>query len=806
MKHDLRLAFRGLVRSPGYAAAAIVILSLGIGGATAVFSVLHAILIQPLPYAEPARLAILWTVNAQQNLPDGTSPLNLQDWRARNRSFTDLTAYIRPNFTTSTVMGDDRPERVHIGRVTWNFFDVIEVAPLIGRTFSRDDLDAGTNTAIISTVYAEQRFDSRDTALGRSLVIAGVPHEIIGVMPASVALPYPTTMVWTLYDDRTSGLADNMRGADFLVVLGRLRDGISLDEARRDIASIAEALATEYPATNASLGVSVHSLLSEITGKRLPQVLWMTFAAAVLVLLIAATNVTHLTLARGSQRRRELAIRSALGAGRGRLVQQLVIESLALAAIACAVGILLAHAAMRILVVAAPSDVPRLSDMHLVAPVLLLAIGLSLIAGPIMGLIPALVSSRTDPADALREGARGTSAAQQRIRRLFVIGEVAIAVVLLAEGGLLVRSVRNIWALDPGFDAQSVMVAQIDISGEDYPEPAQRLQFFRTVLERVRALPEAERAGYITDFFIQRFPDMRITVEGRPSPAPDEPQPRLTTDLVFPGFFDAIGAPLLAGRDFQWSDVNDEAPTLALINRAMADAFWPGESPVGKRYGPADMDDESDWTTVIGVVPNLRRSDLEETPYPQAFLVTRLQTLTNIDLAVYSDRNTAATMGAVRRVLQEIDPNVPLSNVVNAWDRLGTTVGQRQMQTWLLGLFSGLATLIAAIGLYALVQEFVVARRREIGIRVALGATTGQVYRLVMREGLVLALIGLTLGLVGSLAAARITQSMFYDVSAIDPLTLATAGVVLLSVAGLASLLPARHAGRVHPVATLTVD
>lgn len=804
MVRDLLVALRSLARSPGYAGAAIGILSLGIGGTTAVFSVLNAILVRPLPYAEPDDLAILWTVNTQQGLPDGTSPLNLQDWRERNRSFTDLAAYVRPQFTTQTVTGFERPERVHVGAVTWNLFDLLGADPVIGRGFTAEDLDAGTQTALVSASYAEQRFGGGEEAIGGSLYLDGEVHQVIGVMPSSVALPYPVTAIWTLVDVRTGDAVPQMRAGDFLVVLGRLRDGTTVDDARRDMTSVAETLAAEYPATNASLGVSVHSLLTEITGERLPRVLWMVFAAAVLVLLIAATNVAHLTLARGAQRRRELAIRSALGAGRGRLVHQLVVESLTLALIACGAGVLLAQAAVRALVTVVPADIPRIAEAQLDLPVLLLALLLTLVVGPVIGLIPALASSRTDPADALREGNRGTSATQRRMRRVFVVGEVAIAVVLLAEAGLLVRSVRNIWTLEPGFDAQSIVVAQIDIDSRDFPEPAQRLQFFQRVLENVQALPEVERASYITDFFIQRFPDMRIAVEGKPRPAPDEPQPRLMTDWVFPGFFDAIGAPLLAGRDLRLTDVGEDAPQVALINRAMAETFWPGESPIGKRY-TASVEGEA-WTTVVGVVPNLRRSDLEEAPYPQAFLVDRIPRLTSVDLAVYTTRNTATIIAPLRRVLQDINPNVPLSNVKNAWEHLGATVGQRQMQMWLLGLFSGIATLIAAIGLYALVQEFVVARRREIGIRVALGATVGQIYRLVLREGMILAGTGLLLGMGGALAAARITQSMLFDVPPTDLVTLTGVGVVLLTVAGVASVLPAWQASRVPPAETLIAE
>lgn len=802
---DMRVALRGLRRSPGYAVAAAGILTLGIGGTTAVFSVLNAILIQPLPYEAPDQLAILWTVNTQQNLPDGTSEPNLKDWRDRTRAFAELTAYYRPQFTDATVTGIDRPERIHVAPVVWNFFSVLGVGPLAGRSFTRDDLEADLQLVVIGDAYAQQRFGGRAASLGQALVIDGQRYEVIGVMPASLELPYASTVAWTLHDDRIADLPPQARNWDALVVLGRLRDGVGIDDAQRDMTAIAAQLAEEYPASNANLGVDVRSLLAEITGERLPQVLWMVFGAAVLVLMIAATNVAHLTLARGAQRRRELAIRCALGAGRGRLVRQLVVESTALGLVAGAGGIAIGAVMIRGLVALAPADAPRLDQVQLDPVVLAIALACAVAVGPLFGLIPALAAARADPADALREGVRGTSGAQRRLRRALVVGEVAMAVVLLAEGGLLIRSVRNIWSIDPGFDAHSVLVAQIDINRIDYPEPPQRSQFFQQVLERVRALPGVEDAGFVTDFFIHRFPDQRIAVEGEPRPEPSDPQPRLSTDWVLPGFFDAIGVPLLAGRDVTLAEADTAAPSVAVINEAMADAFWPGESPIGKRYTPARAV-QPRWTTVVGVVPNLRRSDLEETPFPHAFIVRNISRFESMDLAVRATRDPLTMVEPVRRAVQEIAPNVPLSKIANAWERLDDTVAARRMQTWLLGLFSGLATLIAAIGLYALLQDFVVARRREIGIRLALGANPSRVRRLVLQEGVKLAATGLAIGVLGALAASRVTASMLFDVQPSDPVTLSAVGVTLLAIAALASWIPARYATHVPPVETLASE
>ena len=380
-----------------------------------------------------------------------------------------------------------------------------------------------------------------------------------------------------------------------------------------------------------------------------------------------------------------------------------------------------------------------------------------------------------------------------------------MAVVLLAEGGLLIRSVRNVWSLDPGFDAESVLIAQIDINRVDYPEPPQRLQFFQRVLERIRGLPGVEGAGLVTDFFIHRFPDQRIALEGKPRPGPHDPQPRLSTDWVLPGFFDAIGVSILAGRDVALADAADDGGSVAVINQAMADAFWPGESPIGKRYTAARVLAPS-WTTVVGVVPNLRRSDLEEAPFPHAFTIPDTWFIVSMDLAVRTTRDPSTMVEPVRRAVQEIAPNVPLSNVTNAWGRLDSTVATRRMQTWLLGLFSALAMLIAAIGLYALLQDFVVARRREIGIRIALGANPGKVRGLVLQEGVKLAAVGLAVGVLGAIAAAGVTASMLYEVRPSDPVTLSAVGVMLLAVAVLASWIPARYATHVPPVETLTSE
>lgn len=803
-RNDVRSALRGFRRSPGFTTAALLILLLGIGGSTSVFTLVNAVLLRPLPYDRPDQLAVMWSTNTRQGLPDGSSALNARDWLDRSQALVDLALFVRPEFTTATVQGLNEPARVHVGVVTWNLFDLLGVRPIVGRTFLEQDVGQNQRLVVISEAYWSARYGRDPGIVGRTIQVDGEEYRIIGVVSSDVRVPRPTTMIWILHDPFAPGPMSTSRRNDAYVVLGRLAPGTTVDDAQRELDAIAASLADDFPETNRDLGVSVRSLQAEVVGDRLPQVLWMLLGAVVLVLLVAASNVAHLSMARGAQRHREFAIRAALGANRLQMIRLQVIESVILAVVAGLGGIVVGNLALDGLLALVPGQLPRAEGIGLDGSVVLVAVAAVAVAGPVFGFIPAVLQTRLPPAEALRTGGRWTAGAvgRSKFRRGLVVAEVAMAVILLAQAGLFLRSVRAIQAIDPGFDPEAFLVAQVDVdfSGRDRETlPALYGEF----VEAVEALPGVRGVGVMDDFFIRRFPDMRIRVEGAPPPAPDEPAPRLTSDLVYPGSFGALGLGVLEGRDLSMSDIpvpGTGGPRSYVINRAMAETFWPGESAVGKRFSWGDSEN---LMTVVGVVRNLRRGRLEEEPYPQAF---GAGVTWGMDLLVRTDGNPLPLAESVRRAVREVDAGTPVSGVGTAWTHFGETMGERRIQTWLLGLFSGLATLIAAVGLYALLHDAVMNRRREIGIRVALGADPAAVRALVIREGLGLSTVGLVLGLAGAVAASAFTRAMLYGITSLDPVTLAGVSALLLGVAAAASWIPAGRATRVQPIETLGTE
>jgi predicted permease len=791
IRQDIRFAIRSLRRSPGFTISVLSVLALAIGGTTAVFSVLNGILLRPLPYAEPDRLGIAWTVNTRQDLPDGTSQWNARDWLERSQTLEDLTLYARPDFTTGTVTNFGAPERVHIGLVTENFFRVLGVDPILGRTFSPDDLAGDMRLVVLNESYWHQKFAGSPDALGSTIDVFGDPRRVVGVVPSDVRIPTAETMIWALTDPYAAEPGPTSRRGDAFVVLARLREGGTIAQAQTELSSIASQLGEEYPETNRDLGVRIRPLLSEITGERLPFVLWSIFGAALLVLLVAATNVAHLMLARGARRNRELAIRTALGASRARVVRQLFVEMGVLGAIATVSGMTLGAIVMQLFVGLLPAEMPRLDQVRLDGLVLTIAIAMTLLVAPLFALLPSIAVSRQDPADVLRTGGRGVSARHRVLRRLLVTGEVAMAVLLLAHAGLLVRSVQAVLNNDPGFDAESVVIAQVDLERDSYPTRTDIASFIGSVTSRIKALQYVEGVGVITDFFIRRFPDVRITVSGA-QPLDQGDLPRLTGDLVYPGFFAALGIPILAGRDFNETDVSPDGDIRSVvINRSAAEAFWPGRSPIGERLWWSDQPRDLPGIEVIGVVGDIRRGALEDESYPNLFMpgVTW-----NMDLAIRTAGDPIQIAAAVRNTVREVDQDVPVSRVATARDRFGESMTERRVQSWLLGAFSALALLMAAIGLSGLLDDAVVARRREIGIRIALGATPSKVRGLILREGVVLVGTGLMMGLAGAVAISRITRTFLYGIAPWDPATLVIVILGLLSVAMIASWLPAQRA------------
>jgi predicted permease len=812
LRQDLRYAWRSLVKSPGFAMVVVLTLAVGIGANTAIFSVLHAVVLRDLPYRDADRLALLWTMNLRQNLRDGSSYLNFRDWKEMSHAFEDMAVYRRPNLTRATLTGVREPERIHVALVGPGFFRVLGAPPFLGRTLDAADVDGGHRAIVISHSLWRQRFAGDPGVIGRSIQIDGDGAQVIGVMDADFTFPSADVQVWSpisvlpmwqrIQHDPAS------RGGDPLLVIGRLHPSATMDSARAELTAIAAHLRAAYPASNGGLGIAIEPLVDHVLGARTGESLWMLLGAVGLVLLISCANVANLALARGAARRHEVSLRIALGASRLRLVRQALTENLVLASMAAGAGLLFAWFGVAVLRQWASAALPRLDRVSLDPAVVLFALAVSL-CGVFAGLLPALKLPAANPMGAIAEAGprKSRSIGTRRLRHGLVIAELALAVILLSAAGLLIRSFVRVQGIDRGFDSAHVLLLQVDLP-VSYDGQARKAEFFRYAFDRIRALPGVSAAGAIDDLFIQRQPDLRITPEGQPAPRSGEPAPPLIRDRVIPGYFEAMRIPLLQGRLLQDSDLVDNLdvnqPEAVVINEAMARRFWPGENPVGKRFkygvNPAPT---AAWTTVVGVVADMRRQKLEEAPVPCIFWPGYGG---QMDIVVRTLGDPATLRQAIRAELIALDPAVPPYGIVGAEQRLSETVALRTLQTLLLAALAASALLLAVIGVYSVIHQSVISRTQEIGVRMALGATNTSVLRMVLSSALGLAAIGLTLGLLGALAVGRSISAFLYETSPVDTITFAAVPMLLIVVTVVACLTPARRAARIDPMVALRVE
>jgi putative ABC transport system permease protein len=800
---DLRYATRSLARNRGFTAVAVLTLALGVGANTAIFSVLQAIVLRDLPYREPDRLAVMWTWNLQQNLPDGSSYLNFRDWKAQSRAFEQMAAYIRPEFTRATLTGSDSSVRVNAGVVGPDFFEVLGTVPLLGRTFAPDDFKAETTAVIIGHGLWRERFGADPRVVGQTIQVDGRGVEIVGVMPQGFELPTADVQLWQPLFFGPNWQEENSRRADALIVLGRLSSSATMASARGEMNAIAARLRDQYPATNASFGVTTDSLIERVIGPTTERTLWVLFGSVACVLLIACANVANLMLARVVVRHHEFSVRAALGAGKMRMVRQALTENVAVSLLAGAVALLIAWVGILALRSWAAGVLPRASTIELDAGVLLFALASALGCGLLAGLPPALQLATARPANALREGGGSRLLGGRHGRRLnqgLVVAEIALAVMLLCGSGLLIHSFLRVQSANRGFDTQNVLLLQIDLPNT-YNSPERVRSFYSDAMARIRALPDVAAAGAISDFFIHRQPDYRIALEGQPPRLPTDPAPPLTEDNVVPGYFEAMRIPLLRGRLLEERDLAPDAPQVVVINEEMARRFWPGDDPIGKRlkYG-LDPAANQPWKTVVGVVADMRRQRLDEPAIPYMF---QPGVQAQMDIAVRAAGDPASLRDAIRAQLHELDPSAPPYGVVTVEQRLEQTIALRRFQTMLLAALAAVALLLSVIGAYGILQRLVAARTQEIGIRMALGANAAVVLRMVLAAGLWLAVAGLAIGLLGAVALSRLIASFLYETSPLDPLIYASVIVVLLGVTLVAILMPARRAARVDPMVAL---
>ena len=802
---DLRHAARGLRRAPGFTVVAALTLALGIGATTAIFSVVHAVLLRPLPYAHAGRAAMVWLDNRRgNNAEDIHSWPNLADLRAQNRVFDEIAGYAPGgyNLTQGCAEGACEPERVPAARTTASLFAVLGAQPLLGRVYTAEEEAEGRDgVVVIGHGLWTRQFGGDPKAVGRTVRLNGRERTIVGVLPRGFAFPTAETDVWVplVVPPRLR----EARSAYWLYAVGRLRPGVTLERARADMAAIAGRLAAQYP-ENRDLGVNLVTLPDQLVGRSVRTALWVMLGAVGAVLLIGCANVANLLLSRAAVREREVGVRLALGAGRGRLVRQLLTESVLLAAVGGAAGVALAWAGLRALTALAPADLPRLDEVRLDGVVLGVTALVVVATGLAFGLVPALQASRPDLFATLREGGRGGTAGRggHRLRRLLAGAQVALVVVLLTGAGLLVRSFLELQRVELGFRPDHLLTMELALPTAKYQQAPQRTAFFDALVARVGALPGVRGAGAISSVFLSNTPNSTtFTIEGR-ARSREEENVEVPLDAVTPDYFRVMGVPLVRGRAFTAADRAD-APPVVIVNENMARRFWPDEDPVGKRFKYGDADGDGPWMTIVGVVGDMRRTGFDAPVRYETFLPVAQDAPGRMTLVVRTAGPPLALAGAVRAAVRAIDADQPVYGVASMDQTLGTMVAERRFSMALLATFAALALVLGLVGVYGVTSYLVAQRTRELGLRIALGANPRQIVRAVVRQGMGVAAAGLAVGLLGALAAARLMAGLLYGVSAADGVTLAAVVALIAASTLLANYIPARRAAAADPLAAL---
>jgi putative ABC transport system permease protein len=793
---DVRFALRGLAQRPGFAAVALATLAVGIGANAAVYSVAQAVLLRPLPFREPDRLVMVWERNVSRSRPRNVvNPGNYLAWRERNTVFEEIAAM---GSGSRNVTGDGAPVRLDVGGVTTNFFATLGVGPALGRGFVEADGQPGApDVVILSDGLWRSRFAADPRVLGRSLMLNDRPATVVGVMPAGFALP-PGSELWLPLVIGEGGLQRDSRGRSLMTV-ARLRDGVSVAQAQGALDGIARQLVAERPEFNTGWDAFVAPLHADLVRDVRPAVL-VLMGAVGLVLLIGCGNLATLLLARALAREREIAIRRALGAGTGRLVAQLLTESLVLSLAGGALGLLLAAWLTRALMALVPPEVDALFRPTLDPKVAAFALVLSVASAVLFGLVPAWQTVRPQLARSLREGTAGSglSGSRRRLARLVVAGEVALALLLLLGAGVLLRSFARLSTVDAGFDPQRVLSLQVSLSGDRYADDAAG-RFYADALERIGALPGVESAAAISWRPYGIGSATRFALPDREAP-PAGQEPTGEVRIVSPGLFRTLGIPLREGRDF---DARDAAgrPQAVIVNEHVARAFWPGQSAIGRRIamqwgGPLDAE-------IVGVVADARLVGLD-TP-ARATLYWPVSQVRNpfMTLLVKSSGRPEAVAGSVRQAIASLDPELPVAKVAPLSDVMADSIARPRFVFLVIGAFAATAVLLAALGLFGVLSYSVGQRLPEMGVRLALGARPRDVAALVLREGVVVSTAGALVGLLGALVLARFLEGLLFETSPRDPFAWAAVTILVPLVALAASWLPARRAARVDPSAVL---
>jgi len=792
LAQDLRLALRLIHRERWFAAAAIGTVALGIGLSTAVFSVGKSLLVDALPYREAERAVMVWVTNPRQGFDrDVTSYPRLLAWRERSRLIEAFAAY---TFRRAALTGIADPEQVRLVRATPEFFQVVRPESVVGRVFAPTEEHAAV--VVLSHGLWQRKFGARPSALGQVLRLDSVPYTIIGVLPPSFQFPARDTDAWIPLQPSAD---ERQMGAFWLETVARLKPGVSLAHAQEEMASIAARLGAERP-DDRELGVALVGLRDEIAGPFKPALVMLT-AAVLGVLAIACVNVAGMLTARGAARRREVAIRTALGASRRRVLRQLLTEALVLFVFGGLLGVAFGSILLRLLVEVAPPTLSWLRDVSLDGPMLAVAVGAAALTGVLFGILPSWKAAGADVVEVAASGVKGAARGglSHHFRRTLVISQVAIATIVVSAASLALASVIEAQRIDLGFEPGHVLSARVDLPRAKYPEPSARQQFFDRLLERARALPGVTGAAAGTTV-LGRSSSSSFSIEGRP----DMIHQPLTIDVITPDFFQVLRVALRRGRAFSHLDRAD-GPLVAILNETAARTHWPNEDPIGKRFTFGAPDDDAQWRTVVGIVADTRRAGVEEPVRTESYH-PYTQDPRSMTVLVRTAGEPAAIAPSLRAIVRELDPDQPLAQVAPLDDLLDNQTAARRFNTWLLGAFGAAAITLTAIGLYGLLAYMVALRRHEMAVRLAVGGTPSHVLGLIVRHVAGVVGIGITLGLAGALAAAQSLRSLLFGIEPWDPrsqvVTLALLGAVVVA----AAWIPARRAMRVDPAIVLRME